>query len=458
MSQTTAPRQAALPAAPAVPRVPPGAGGPAPVAADVTPAPAGRGRLAALLERAEAALAGSPGRLRVAAAVAILAALAVGLGGAQAASVRSGALADARATTAHLVLLQNARTALVQADADATNSALALYAGTLEPPAARAEYVAAISTASRAVAQAAGDGTAGDAAELSAVNDAITRYTGTIESGRTLNRLNNPTGVYYFKSASGELRADVLPRLATLVGDDEVRVAADYDRAVNARLWLAGLGVGGLVVLLAVQVRLARQTRRFLNLPLAGATAGLAVLLLATTVLMVSAQGRATDVRNGPYARTVALAQARVFAFDARSQLSLTLLSQGSGQSYQNAYSAAVEQAKRTLPKDQTSAAGALTAFAAASTRTLDTANNGNDWPAAFSAAVRTGTGSANAQFAAFEQATSASLARAGAAATSGLDDARGPLALVAWLMVLAAVVGAGFAWWGVSLRLDEYR
>ena len=84
-------------------------------------APAGYGALTASVRRG---LAGTPGRMRVVAALAVVVTLAFGLGAGQAFRSASGALERAGANAAQVVRVQEIRTNLVRADAAATNAFL----------------------------------------------------------------------------------------------------------------------------------------------------------------------------------------------------------------------------------------------------------------------------------------------------------------------------------------------
>ena len=88
------------------------------------------GRYGALTASVRRGLAGTPGRMRVVAALAVVVTLAFGLGAGQAFRSASGALERAGANAAQVVRVQDIRTNLVRADAAATN---AFLVGGLEP-------------------------------------------------------------------------------------------------------------------------------------------------------------------------------------------------------------------------------------------------------------------------------------------------------------------------------------
>ena len=121
-----------------------------------------------------------PGRLRAVGIVSVVAALLFGLAAAQAFRSADGALARAAANTDQLVRHPGDPTNVVQADADATN---AFLVGGLEPAGQRADYNAAIASASKLVAEAAQHQPA-DGAALGALNQSSLTYTGQVEQAR----------------------------------------------------------------------------------------------------------------------------------------------------------------------------------------------------------------------------------------------------------------------------------
>ena len=102
-----------------------------------TAPPAAPGRYGALTASVRRGLAGTPGRMRVVAALAVVVTLAFGLGAGQAFRSASGALERAGANAAQVVRVQDIRTNLVRADAAATN---AFLVGGLEPKDQRETY------------------------------------------------------------------------------------------------------------------------------------------------------------------------------------------------------------------------------------------------------------------------------------------------------------------------------
>jgi len=393
----------------------------------------------------------TPGRLRVVSALAVLAAVLVALGGGAALRERAGALDEAQRSAGHLVLVQSVQTNLVQADADATNSFLAFG---LEPRAQRVDYINAIETASRDLAKAVNDGPA-DA--LGSANAALTRYTGYVSSARANNLQGLPVGASYLQTASDLLQTGILPQLEAAAKADTEAIDSAYSRAGRAAIWLALVVVLGLGVLVWAQVYLAQHSRRIINVPLAAGTVGLLVAVIVAASAMVVSQSQANDVRTGDLAQARALSASRVAAFNAKSIESLTLIARGSGSIREPDWKAEMEKATRSLPIGNADALAALNAYAAehAEIRKLD--DNGN-WQAARNRAIATGKSSANAQFDRYAEQTEKALTTRASAADSGLGDAGNLLLPAGLLVVLVGLLAAVGAWWGISLRIDEYR
>lgn len=401
------------------------------------------------------AVSGTPGRMRVLGALAIVISLAFGVLGFFAVSGFHADLDDARSNAEQLVRIQTIRTSIVKADANATN---AFLVGGLEPPEVRAAYTDGIATAAKTLAEASGTRT-DDAAVLERVNRVLTQYTGLIEAARANNRQGFPVGAAYLRQASRVLQEDALPPLATLVRVEQQRVQSSIssgDTAVSTLFVLLALAVGALV---AVQLYLSVKTRRTFNRPLVAATVLVLIAGLVGLGAVARAQSNAEDARDGPYRLTVALAGARIGGFDAKSAEALALIARGSGAAYEERFATASKSASAALSEVDLGQAravrGALSQYVAQHGK-VQGLDDGGQHDQAVSAA--TGAGAANQAFAEFERASSRALATQAADLADDLDDAAAPLLPVAWLVLLAGLAAAVLAWRGMSERLREYR
>jgi hypothetical protein len=400
--------------------------------------------------------AGTPGRLR--AMLVLTAAITVlfGLAAAQGFRQADGALNRAEANTAQLVRIQAIYTNLVSADADATN---AFLVGGLEPPAQRQHFIDSMSAASRLIAEAATAQPA-DSEALGALNNTLLTYQGLIEQARANNRQGLPIGAQYLKDASAGLRADAIPLLTALVTANENRVNEEFDGASGGSFWLIGAGLVTLLVLVGALVWLARRTHRYVNLGLAGAGVVVLVTMVVGGAVLSGASDDAKNTRDTSYAATLALSRARIAAYDAKSNESLTLIARGSGSSFEEAWKTAAGTVTDQLSKAGQSAESLQPLWsdytnAHQEIRRLDEEGN---WDAAVQLAIGSAPASANKTFNSFDQASGQSLSTASSAAQSELHDAGGLLPLLGWLGLPLGLIAALLAWWGLSQRLEEYR
>ncbi|MET0999428.1 MAG: hypothetical protein ABWX73_11975 [Marmoricola sp.] len=419
---------------------------------------AGR-QLASFRRALRSSFEGTPGRLKAVGAITVVATLLFGLMAGFSFRAADGALTRAGANTDQLIRVQAIQNSVVQADAGATN---AFLVGGLEPPAGRAEYTRAISSASKLIAEAAQEQPA-DGPALGALNEALLVYASEIEQARANNRQALPIGAQYLKDASAGLRADALPALTSLVGANGERVDAEFDNARRSVLWLAAFGLLTLAVLGFALVWLARRTRRYVNVPLAAAAAIVLVTLVVGTVGLLGIGSRVDTVQGGAYAATVSTAQARIAGFDAKSNESLGLIARGSGAAFEESWkkSDGVVRAELSELGENPESADLEPlpwedyAEVHEQIRVLDDSGR---WDAAVKLATGAVGSTSNATFASFDETSGEQLSTLGEKTTSQLDDAGGWLTFASVLGLLAGVVAALCAWWGVSLRLEEYR
>ncbi|KQS99346.1 hypothetical protein [Cellulomonas sp. Leaf395] len=400
------------------------------------------------------ALSRTPGRLRVAGVVSVIAAAAVGVIGWTTGLAQSQALSDADADTRQLVGIQDVRNDLVVADATATN---AFLVGGLEPPQQRARYDEAVASAANGLAQLAGSNAA-DAELLGEATAGLTTYTGLVEQARANNRQGFPVGAAYLDQASAVLRTDVLPQLDELVQTNSDRVDASFD-SVGSVPWLLTLGILALAALVVVQVWLAKRTHRRLNAGLFWAT----VLALAASILgavvLGSAAAKAGDARNGPYDATVSVSQAYSLANDAKSQESFTLIKRGSGAAYEEQFVLNTDEASELLARPTVDPAlSPLLDDWVASHQEIRALDDAGKWDEAVALAISEEPGAPNDVFETFSTAASSSLEASAAQTHDALAGSGGSSVLIGWLMLVVGLLAAVLSWRGISKRVEEYR
>lgn len=411
---------------------------------------------------------GTPGRLRLLAVAGVLAGLLVGLAAGQAFRVSAHALEAADVNATQVIRVQEITTDLVRADAAATN---AFLVGGLEPADQRQIYTDGLAQASEQLAQAARAQPA-DADALGALNRAITEYSGSVEQARANNRQGLPLGAAYLRVASSTLRTDALPVLDALVKANTGRVESELGAAQWALVWVIAGGLIALGVLIGISLWLARRTHRYLNLPIVLAAAITLVAFVLGGLVLFSAGQTAREVRDGPYAAALAASTARVDAFDAKANESLTLVARGSGSAFETAWQERAAQVEAQISSAalvdnvQTDSREEWDAYAAVHAD-IRKADDGGDWEGAVALATGerpAGTQAtppqtnANTTFADFDTASAAQLSEASKAATSRLTSPVNGLRFFGWLAVLAGLIAALAAWWGVAARLEEYR
>ena len=428
----------------------------------VTPPPSGptlAGRLGDATTSLRRAMSGTPGRLRILALSTVAVSVIFAISAFSTFGSTDDALRRGGANTAQLVRIQAIYTNLIRADADATN---AFLVGGLEPASQRTEYTASLAQAARLIAEAARAQPA-DGPALGALNNSLLTYAGLIEQARATNRQALPVGAQYLRVASSGLRADALPILDALVKANQARVTAEFDRVGGASTPLIVSGVLALLVLLGGMGWLSLRTHRYVNPPLAAATAAVLVTLVVGAIALGSVGSRVDGVSKGSYAATLATATARIAAFDAKSNESLTLIARGSGSAFEKAW-----KASSKIVTDESVAAAGLSGDAknmsaqwTTYTKThkeIRTSDDGGSWESAVKQAVGSDPTSANATFDAFDSSSGTALTSSSKSAADRLDAPRAWLTFAAWLGLFVGVAAAVSAWWGVSLRLEEYR
>ncbi|MEV5964742.1 hypothetical protein AB0L70_23425 [Kribbella sp. NPDC051952] len=413
-------------------------------------APGRRGAIARWFE-------GTPGRMRAILILAAVMSVVFGLAAAQGFRQSEGALERAEANAAQLVRIQQIHTSLVSANADATN---AFLVGGLEPPDQRQHFVDSIANAAALISVASAAQPA-DQNALGALNQTLITYQGLIEQARANNRQGLPIGSQYLRDANAVLQDDSLPLVQALVQANESRVNTEFDGAGHGTYWVVFGGLLTLVILILTLRWLARRTHRYLNIPIA---AGAALVLLTTIVGWVSlaaASGSAGDTRSGAYDQTLALSRARIAAYDARSNESLTLIARGSGDAFETAYTESAATVDEQLRKISGIGAPLSAQWQDYQEvhKVVRSKDAGGDWDGAVDLAIG-GTQSANSleAFNAFDRSSADLLGTTSAKVTSSLDDARNGLPPISWLGLPIGIAAALLVAWGMSQRLEEYR
>lgn len=273
----------------------------------------------------------TPGRLRLAAGVLALAAIAFGVAMATAAASRREA-ADAVATRTGPLLVEADGLYSSLSDADATATTTFLIGG-LEPVDRRRHYLADLASASERLTSLTDQ--VGDSAEArnaaATIATQLPVYSGLIEAARVNNRQGLPVGAAYLRRASGLMRTEILPAAGRIYETEARRLDADYRSSTSATGFVALAIVGSLLLALLVgtQVGLARFTHRILNIPLLLATALLVAVAAWVLVAFVGAQNALSDAQRKGSDSVQVLSAVRFLALRAQRDEGLTLVARG---------------------------------------------------------------------------------------------------------------------------------
>jgi hypothetical protein len=443
------------------------------MARTASPALASAGRW---IEGLQARLRRTPGRLRLAAVLLALGAIVFGALAASAVSARRQATHSAATDTEPLLVTAEGLYASLS-DADAT-AATAFLTGGLEPPARRERYAGDLRTASGGLATLAGQA-GGSAQTRAAVRTLATQlplYSGLVETARADNRQGFPVGAAYLRQASTLMREQILPAARRLYEVEARHLNGDYRSGVSTGALLGVIAVvcAMLGLLAAVQVRLARLTRRIFNVPVVAATA----LVLALGVWMIvgligeqNALGRAQ--RTGSDGVQV-LSAARILALRAQGDEGLALVARGGGEASLTDLDAVTrrlgssgepasllgEAAAIARLGGSAAAIDRLSAtfarYVAVHRRVFALETNGR-----FNDAVNLAVGSA-AKEVSISDSLNSGLAQQISAAQRRFGNAAGDATSALgglWLAIpLLSVLFAGLALFGVLQRLEEYR
>jgi hypothetical protein len=278
----------------------------------------------------------TPGRLRAWSAAVVAGLVVVGAIVGTAVHVRGSAARSVGSAEAPELVASEGLYGLL-ADADATASIIFLKAGR-ESPDLRQRYESDIEQAGQRLAAVA-KGAATTRMEQAAVEDIASHlpvYAGYVEAARANGRLGSPVGAAYLRQASTLMAHDLLPAAITVYEQTATRLDHAYRRGTSAWELVAVAVAGALLVglLIAVQVLVARRSKRVLNVGLAGATVVALVLLTWTLARLVSAQGALIDAQHKGSDAVQLLSAARILTLQAQSDDNTALIERGSGQSY----------------------------------------------------------------------------------------------------------------------------
>lgn len=394
----------------------------------------------------------TPARIRsISAGTAVLAVL-LAVFGWIAVSRRDQALERTGDAAARLISVQEVRSAVIEADSIATTTFLV---GGLELADQRSRYEDRLGDAATGIALLS-DGLTGDALDqLTAANSTLNTFSGLVEQARSNNRQGFPVGAAYQRQASSLVRDQLLTTLDSL--EQQARDDVNDEIASAHRIgWV--LPVIALVVLgamVAGSLWLYRRTRRLVNLPVAIGAVIVAVVVGVGLVSMGDAVSSADDVVTGDLLEADRISQARVAAFEARSDEALTLINRGNGQANEQAYREAADTVDAIVNgrDGREDLADSFEEYDDTHT-TLRELDDAGDWDSAVALLNAESAESFDSLSSDLEDVVRSRSARA----ETALDDAGSGLGGIRWAIVIGALLAAGLVTVGYGQRLREYR
>ncbi len=397
----------------------------------------------------------TPARMRLLAIVTATIAVLLALFGWIAVSRRDQALDRTGDAAARLISVQQIRSAVIEADSIATTSFLL---GGLEPADQRARYESRLADAAGGLALLF-DGQAGNEREqLVEASSTLNEFSGLVEQARANNRQGFPVGAAYQRQASALVRTDLLVSLSEL--EQQARAEVNDNIASAHQIgWL--LPLAGLITLAAMASGgwwLFQRTRRILNVPLTlGAVICVAVVGYGL-IAMGDSVGRADDAVTGDLFLADRDSQARVGAFQARSDEALTLINRGNGtvneQGFQQARSRVDALVNDGIRASTQRDLGNLFDQYVAAHETLRALDTAGDWDGAVALLI----GDSATLFDNFSADIETSVTSRAADAQRNLADASSGLSAARWAILIGALSAAALVAVGYGQRLREYR
>jgi len=353
--------------------------------------------------------------------------------------------------TEQLIRVQGIKTSLLRADALATN---AFLIGGLEPAERRAAYDDAIDQTVRAITDAA-DAQPADRAALNALSSSVLDYTGDMELARANNRQGLPVGGAYLRKASGELRSTALPVVDELVGANSAR-ARDAMGAHHPVLVLLPT-LAAVVLLWLANQWIGRRFHRRVNPGLFLAITAVGVVGVVAALMTNGQQNQNDELSDGSFQSVVEGSAARTAANDAKANESLRLIARGSGQAFEDAWTAAAQTVDLALEEPTLSGLAGVWSTYKSQHQAIVDLDAGGQWDEAVAEATSTEPGSSSDTFTDFDAQLQDSLSQSGSTTTETLTNGNSVLLVLSVLALLAGLAAAAFAASGVNQRLKEY-
>ena len=373
-----------------------------------------------------------------------------------------------------IVEAQQIHASLSEADASAADSFLVGGSGSSVEEARYEQSIAAASSVILKAEQ--GQTSPDDRQALQTVGQQLPVYTGLVAEARALNRQNLPLGAAYLRAASSLMQTTILVATDQVTANDAGRLDRSYRDATRSRdtaTLLAILAVTA-IALVVTQALVFGRTNRVFNVPLVIAT----VVVIGAAAWMVSSfSAQRSDMvraRDEGFVPSSLLSEARVLAFRADGDQSLSAIARGDGAAFDADFDTALgwmgfphgtpsttgslidaldASGARAVKPQIAPAAVAIEAYAATNATIRAAVDSG-----AFTHAVTLVQGPSATSFQTFDTDSSSALTATQLRFESGLAAADRSLRDLAVMVTLAALLAGALALVGLQLRIREYR
>jgi hypothetical protein len=373
-----------------------------------------------------------------------------------------------------IVEAQQIHAALSEADASAAHAFLAGGGGS---PTAQARYQASLAAGASAILAAGqGETSPADRAALTTISQKLPVYTGLVAEAGALNRQNLPLGAAYLRDASSLMQSTILTATDSIATSNANRLDRAYRSATRSRdvSLLLVAAIAAALALIVTQALVLSRTNRILNLPLLVATVMVIGALLWVVATFSTQRSDMARARDQGFVPSSLLSEARVLAFRADGDQSLSVIARGDGAVFDADFNTAMTwmgfpPGSGPAPGSLTDALHALGAAAVApqvsaavSAIEAYTATNADIHSAVtagnFPRAVTLVGGPSAAAFGRFDAAASNALAASQQRFVRGVTAADHRVRDLAALVTVVALIAAALTILGLQLRIREYR
>ncbi|MDF0529534.1 hypothetical protein P0W64_03205 [Tsukamurella sp. 8F] len=335
----------------------------------------------------------------------------------------------------------------------------------------RADYLAAIATAGRAVVTSATSLPADERSAHASLNTIATYlpvYTGLVETARSNNRQDDSVGAAYLASASTLMQQQLLPAAESFYHQENESLRTSHDRFADPPWAVYGALLITALCILVAQRHLARRTRRNLNLGLLVAAAATTVALLWVVIAGLTSVSFSARAESKGADAIDSLTLARTLTQKARSTETMALVQRSAGAAAPSAsFEQSLDAARASLAKVGRSdpavtvdvdAARAAAGRWAAAHRTITERETLGDYGGATALAIGDGPDSAALAYQSLDDHLTHAIERARTLYRDNVNTARAAIAFSgpsAFTLCGAAIIGIAL---GYYPRIREYR